>query len=213
MTMLREIRSRDVNAGRRAGNRSGVFIACVCVYKSSEIATRVRGCVREYARVCVCVRKRERERKRDRGRVINLFIRLRISVSRGNQVLVIRARATLLLRRLAVRAIEFSCAVDGPTIDTCENDGIELVTVRAREAPGDAESIPPAGADRPGIHCSLLRPRRSEERKKKRKMYRNGGEGSIPAYTEMCNYVIDTRTHIYTHPRSGAARRGDCKLL
>lgn len=61
--------------------------------------------------------------------------------------MVIRARATLLLRRFAVRAIEFSCAVDGPTIDTCENDGIELATVRARGiSPPPARSADPRGS-------------------------------------------------------------------
>lgn len=135
--------------------------------------------------------------------------------------MVIRARVTLLLRRFAVRAIEFSCAVDGPTIDTCENDGIELAscTRGARISPPPQAPLPRSRRSpvvRGGGFLRRIRNKRRKRkrREKKRKTCGNGGRGFDPGIcTEMCNYVIDTHTHAYTRPRSGAARRGDCKLL
>lgn len=89
--------------------------------------------------------------------------------------MVIRARVTLLLRRFAVRAIEFSCAVDGPTIDTCENDGIELAscTRGARISPPGTTSPFTEEPRRPRGRSPPTDPEQKTKKETKRKEEKN----------------------------------------
>jgi len=78
-------------------------------------------------------REREREREREGESLIYLYdyVYPLVEATKCGYT----SPSDAMLRRFAVRAIEFSCAVDGPTIDTCENDGIELATVRVARIP------------------------------------------------------------------------------
>jgi len=198
--MLR-VRNPGLGCWHRQENRSGVSIACVYVCKSSEIATRMR--------------EKERESDGEKGRVINLFIQLRISVSRGNQVWLYEPERRCCCNGSRFVPLNFLARSTGRRSILVKMTGSNSRAVRGTAKFSPSRFDPPIRADRSragGIHFPLFGRKRSSFAGADpptiwKKTCGDGSDDSIPACNEMCNYVIDTYTYIYASAIGGREER------